>query len=60
MTLLPCAAPFRSENGDGCSAACQIEATARCGDGIADPGEECDLGVLNSDSAPGTCIGSRD
>jgi len=40
-------------NGDGCSGRCLIEET--CGNGIRDEGEECDDGILNSDTLPNAC-----
>lgn len=40
--------------GDGCDAACALELLS-CGDGILDPGEECDLGAANSDTESGAC-----
>ena len=36
-----------NEDGDGCSANCDIEEEHYCGDGSLDLGEECDLGILN-------------
>ncbi len=33
-------------NGDGCSSTCQIE--TRCGNGVVEGCEECDLGLLNN------------
>ncbi|WP_437599982.1 DUF4215 domain-containing protein [Sorangium sp. So ce590] len=35
-------------DGDGCSAACEIEVPPRCGDGALDPGEPCDDGNVAS------------
>ena len=57
-------------SGDGCDATCSVEpdytcvndpggpsvcTTPGCGDGRLDPGEECDAGASNSDTAPDTC-----
>lgn len=38
--------------GDGCSASCVLET---CGNGIVDPGEECDDGAGNSDTLADAC-----
>ena len=39
-----------------CPGACRSTCVkARCGDGVADPGEACDNGASNSDTAPGAC-----
>lgn len=40
-------------NGDGCSSRCTIEET--CGNGIIDVGEECDNGLMNSNTLPNAC-----
>jgi cysteine-rich repeat protein len=43
-------------NGDGCSSACQIEASPTCGDGHRDSGEECDDGnTKNGDGCSASC-----
>jgi cysteine-rich repeat protein len=39
-------------SGDGCQADCKLPI---CGDNIVDPGEECDDGAANSDTAPDAC-----
>jgi cysteine-rich repeat protein len=39
-------------SGDGCSAACRFEV---CGNGVQDPGEDCDDGALNNGVLPSTC-----
>ena len=38
--------------GDGCNQACTVEG---CGNGIVEPPEECDLGMMNSDTMPDGC-----
>lgn len=39
--------------GDGCDGTCAFEFV--CGDGIVDPNEQCDDGLLNSDTEPDAC-----
>ncbi|MFZ9890154.1 MAG: DUF4215 domain-containing protein, partial [Myxococcota bacterium] len=39
------------DDGDGCTNDCKSDVPLSCGDGIAQAGEECDLGEENSDDA---------
>jgi cysteine-rich repeat protein len=45
---------FVSANGAS-SDPCRADCTLRCGDGVADPGEQCDDGVANNTGGYGTC-----
>ena len=43
-------------DGSGCPDACEvIEPPIVCGNGVVEEGEECDDGLLNSDTAPDVC-----
>ena len=47
-------------DGDGCSATCRIEADGGCGDGIVDPGEECDdANMVSGDGCDADCTTTR-